>query len=184
MPAESNRTYAVCTCLNACSCVLWFEVLNKGWRRIGREITRTVIAKPHFGLLRIRKVEGRAPHGHLVAAHHLPLRVGMVYFQTFDKMRNLYPRSFTISLRNRELRELMQDLQERGNRWRSTGQLAHMNRLSSWSSVDAIVVSGPRCSSWRRACTASAPRSRNSSSSFVFQAWQASRPMWIVLVSK
>jgi hypothetical protein len=29
MAAESNRTYAVCTCLNACSCVPWFEVPTK-----------------------------------------------------------------------------------------------------------------------------------------------------------
>ena len=152
-----------------------------GCRRIGRKIIRTVIAKPHFWLVRIRKFDG-VP-GHLVAAHHLPLRIRMVH-QTVDEMRNLYPSSLTITLRNREMRELTQDLQERGNRWRSAGQLAQMNRPSSWSSVDAVVVSGLRCNSWRRACTVSAPRSKNSSSSFIFQAWQASRPMWIVLVSK
>lgn len=167
-------------CLHMLKCMLLRPVVRssyKGRRRIGREIIRTVIAKPHFGLVRIRKVEERAHHGHLVAAHHLPLRIRMVCFQTVDKMRNLYPRSLAISLRNRKMRELTKDLQERGIRWTSAGQLAQMNRLSSWSNVDAVVVSGPRCSSWRRACTASAPRSRNSSSFFIFQAWQAPRPM-------
>jgi hypothetical protein len=83
------------------------------------------------------------------------------------------------------MRGLTQDLQERWNRWRSesAGQHAQMKRLSSGSSIDAVVVSGSRCSSRRMECTASAPRSENSSSSFIFQAWQASRPMWIVLVS-
>lgn len=105
--------------LHMLKCMLLRPVIRssfKGWRRIGREIIRTVIAKPHFGLARITKIEGRAPHGLLVVVHHLPLRIRMIYFQTVDKMRNLYPRSLTISLRNREMRELTQDLQERGNR--------------------------------------------------------------------
>jgi hypothetical protein len=121
-------------CLHMLKCMLLRPVVRssyKGWRRIGREIIRAVIAKPHFGLVRMTNVEERAPHGLLVAAHHLPLRIRMIHFQRVDKMRNLYPRSLTISLRDRERRELTQDLQERGNRWTSAGQLAQMNRLSS-----------------------------------------------------
>lgn len=121
-------------CLHRLKCMLLRPVVRssyKGWRRIGREIIRAVIAKPHFGLVRITvtKVEEWALL--VAAAHHLPLRIRMIYFQTVDEMRNLYPRSLTISLRNRERRELTQDLQERGNRWTSAGQLAQMNRLSS-----------------------------------------------------
>ena len=106
-------------CLHMLKCMLLRPVLRssyKGWRRIGREIIGTVIAKPHLRLVGITKIEKRAPHGLLVAANHSPLRIRMIYFQTVDKMRNLYPRSLTISLRNREIRGLTQDLQERGNR--------------------------------------------------------------------
>ncbi len=89
------------------------RISYKGWRRTRREIVGTVITKPHFRLVRITKVEKRALRCFIVAAHHLPLRVRMICFRTVDKMRNLYPRSLAISLRDRGTRELTQNLQER-----------------------------------------------------------------------
>jgi hypothetical protein len=48
-------------CLHMLKCMLLRPVVRrsyKGWGRIGREVIRTVIAKPRFGLARITKVEG------------------------------------------------------------------------------------------------------------------------------